>query len=333
MEDMEKSVYYFHAGPVQKIIEAVKAKDSFVELSLDLNLSFDRFEIKGNCLVLDKTLEIDIKRLEPIVSTPQKVFVLSDEGLVPIEVRADGYYKLVPTDTVPTLEINGIKMHRSKDIDPFVDAREKTKLVVKPGDMVLDTCGGLGYSAIFALKAGAGRVLSTEKSRPVIRIRNQNPWLRTQSLDPTNLLSTGAQATGRKTIDKKNIDPVPVDPLNIDWVNADITRYIRELDDKTFDSVVHDPPRFTSATGALYGKEFYSQLFRVMKPVSRLFHYTGNPKKIKHQDRFILNAMKRLEQVGFSKVVFNDRLQGIHALKNRLKNHGRGEPVWKTTFK
>ncbi|RLB88720.1 MAG: hypothetical protein DRH26_13025, partial [Deltaproteobacteria bacterium] len=177
MEEIEKPVYYFHADLVREISEAMAAGHAFVELSLDLNLSRNRFAIKGDCLVLDKTWKIDIKDLEPVASSKQKLFALSHDGLVPIEVRADGYYKLVPTNTVPTLEINGIKMHRSKDIDPFVDAREKTKLVVRPQDLVLDTCGGLGYSAVFALKAGAKNVVSTEKSRPVIQIRHQNPWL------------------------------------------------------------------------------------------------------------------------------------------------------------
>lgn len=322
-----KKKYYFHADLVQEISEAMKAGLSFVELSLDLNLSRDRFAIKGDCLVLDKSWEIDIKDLMPVGSSRQKVFALSREGLVPIEVRADGYYKLVPTDTVPTLEINGIKMHRSKDIDPFVDAREKTKLVVKPGDHVLDTCGGLGYSAVFALKAGAKRVVSTEKSRPVIQIRCQNPWL---------MAAGNAPDSTRVGLPQVGLSPVglsPVDAARIDWVHADITHHIPTLADLSFDSVIHDPPRFTSATGELYGKQFYTQLFRVMKPSSRLFHYTGSPKKINHQDRFIKNAIKRLEQVGFSKVVFNERLQGIHALKNSLGKQGSCEPVWKTTFK
>ena len=316
-------MYYFHADLVQEISEAMEAGRSFVELSLDLNLSRDRFAIRGDCLVLDNAWEIDIKDLESVASSRQKVFVLSRQGLVPIEVRADGYYKLVPTDTVPTLEINGIKMHRSKDIDPFVDAREKTKLVVKSQDHVLDTCSGLGYSAVFALKAGAKSVVSTEKSWPVIQIRCQNPWLMAAGNGPMDSTSVCLSPVGLS----------PVDAARIDWVHADITRHIPTLADLSFDSVIHDPPRFTSATGELYGKQFYTQLFRVMKPVSRLFHYTGSPKKINHQDRFIKNAIKRLEQVGFSKVVFNERLQGIHALKNALGNQGSCEPVWKTTFK
>ncbi len=320
--------YYFHGDLVRKISDAVKAGEPFIDLSLDLNLSSNRFVIKGDCLVLDEGWEIDIKKLDPVASAPQKVFSLSREGLVPIEVRADGYYKLVPTDTAPTLEINGIKMHRSKDIDPLVDARLKTKLVVNRNDLVLDTCGGLGYSAAFALKAGAKRVVSTEKSRPVIQIRSQNPWLLDQGDGSVDSIGTDSIRTGPIGIDLANIDLT-----NIDLVHGDITQYIGTLDGQMFDSVIHDPPRFTSATGGLYGEQFYAQLFRVMKPVSRLFHYTGSPKKIKHQDRFIKNAMKRLERVGFSKVVFNDRLQGIHALKNRMGNQDRSEPVWKTTFK
>jgi len=327
MEEIKKK-YYFHADLVQEIFEAMKAGRSFVELSLDLNLSRDRFAIRGDCLVLDKSWEIDIKELSPVASSRQKVFALSREGLVPIEVRADGYYKLVPTDTVPTLEINGIKMHRSKDIDPFVDAREKTKLVVKPGDHVLDTCGGLGYSAVFALKAGAKRVVSTEKSRPVIQIRCQNPWLPANGNHQMESTRTDSTRVGPPQMGLPQMDL-----SRIDWVNADITHYIRDLSDLSFDAVIHDPPRFTSSTGELYGKQFYTQLFRVMKPSSRLFHYTGSPKKINHQDRFIKNAIKRLEQVGFSQVVFNERLQGIHALKNSLGNQGFGEPVWKTIFK
>ncbi len=267
MEEIKKSVYYFHADLVREISEAMAAGHAFVELSLDLNLSKNRFAIRGNCLVLDNSLEIDIKELAPVASSRQKVFVLGRDGLSPIEIRADGYYKLVPTDTVPTLEINGIKMHRSKDIDPLVDAREKTKLVVKPQDHVLDTCSGLGYSAVFALKAGARQVVSTEKSLPVIQIRCRNPWLMGNGNAPTDSTRVG--------LSQVSLSPVGLsqsDSARIEWVHADITRYIPTLDDLSFDAVIHDPPRFNSATGELYGKSFYTQLFPVMKPVSPLFH-------------------------------------------------------------
>ncbi len=300
-------IYYFHASIAQKILDADNAGLNSLELSLDLNISSREWEIRNHYLVLDRDRQLPVLDLEPIVSAGNKVFCLGRENsqLLPIEVRADGYYKLVPTDSVPTLEINGIKMHRSKDIDPLEDARLKTSLVVRANDSVLDTCGGLGYSALFAIKAGASQVVSTEKSNAVLTIRSQNPWL-----------TANAHSW---------LTPEALGKIHLEHV--DITRHIKGLADGTFDSVIHDPPRFNSATGDLYGKAFYAQLFRVMKPVSRLFHYTGSPKRIKEKERFVNNTMKRLEQAGFKKVVFNDRLQGIHGVKTG-DTGGTGFPDW-----
>lgn len=284
-------IYYFHAGAVEKILRAARDGNPDVAVSLDLNLSVGTWVIQDHCLVLGDNTVIALQDLAPMASAGNKVFGFDGRDLFPIEVRADGYYKLVPTASAPTLEINGIKMHRSKDIDPLEDARLKAELVVRPGDHVLDTCGGLGYSALFAVKAGAAQVVSTEKSRQVIRIREQNPWL-----------APGARDW-----------QTPAAMERIQLANADITGHIATLADKAFDAVIHDPPRFCSATGDLYGKAFYTELARVMQTGARLFHYTGSPQKITHGDRFIRNAVKRLEQAGFKKAAFNERLQGIYA--------------------
>ncbi|MEH0019642.1 MAG: hypothetical protein V6Z89_08315 [Desulfobacter sp.] len=284
-------IYYFHAGAVDTILRAARDGKPDVAVSLDLNLSVGTWAIRDHCLVLADNTVIALQDLVPMASAGNKVFGFDGRDLLPIEVRADGYYKLVPTASAPTLEINGIKMHRSKDIDPLDDARLKAELVVRTGDHVLDTCGGLGYSALFAVKAGAAQVVSTEKSRQVIRIREQNPWL-----------APGARDWQTLSVMKR-----------IQLANADITGHITTLADKAFDAVIHDPPRFCSATGDLYGKAFYTELARVMPTGARLFHYTGSPKKITHGDRFIRNAVKRLEQAGFKKAGFNERLQGIYA--------------------
>ena len=278
--------YYFHFDVVTKLLEAIRKSKKRVSLSLDLNLSEKMWEIETDRLLLDNDTFVAIKKLEPILSFKNKIFIFQNNALTPIEVRSDGYYKLVPTTSAPTLEINGIKMHRSKDIDPLTDARLKTQLVVAENDQVLDTCGGLGYSALFALKAGAKKVISTEKSRSVITIRNQNPWFNLHE-------------------DKK-----------LELIHTDITREIDRFDNGMFNSVIHDPPRFTSATGDLYGKKFYTALFRVMASRSKLFHYTGSPKKIKTQDKFIKNTLKRLELSGFKALCFHDNLQGLYAQKN-----------------
>lgn len=275
--------YFFHYAVIRDILAAADAGRHKVEISLDLNLSRNPFKLDGRTLVLDHENSLDLALLAEKATVRNRVFVLENDALVPVEVRADAYVKLVPTDTVPCLEIDGVKMHRSKDIDPLTDARLKTSLVVKPGHMVLDTCGGLGYSALYALKAGAARVVSTEKSRAVIRVREFNPWLGPDQ--------------------------------RIQLVQGDITREIRGMADGSYDSVIHDPPRFSSATGDLYGRAFYDQLFRVMKPGAGLFHYTGSPKRITQQDRFVRNAEKRLEHAGFTGLCFNQQLQGIYGLK------------------
>ena len=280
------NAYYFHSDSVERILEAIRTGAESVCLSLDLNLSEKTWQIEADRLILDQDAFIEKNILESISSVKNKIFIFQNNILSPVEVRSDGYYKLVPTASAPTLEINGIKMHRSKDIDPLTDARLKTQLVVTPGDLVLATCGGLGYSALFALKAGAKKVISTEKSPAVIKIRKLNPWLKPD--------------TGKK----------------LELIHTDIIHEINRFENGIFNSVIHDPPRFTSATGDLYGKKFYAALFRVMASPSKLFHYTGSPKKIKTRDKFIKNTIKRLERAGFKALCFHDNLQGIYAQKH-----------------
>lgn len=283
---MVNDPYYFHFDLVSKILKAMENSEKAICLSLDLNLSEKEWQLEADRLLLDPDTYIDMKCLNTISSFKNKIFIFQNNCLLPVEVRSDGYYKLVPTNSAPTLEINGIKMHRSKDIDPLTDAKLKAELVVTAEDLILDTCGGLGYSAVFALKAGAKKVISMEKSPAVLTIRSLNPWL------------------------KKYADP------RLELIHGDITREIDGFENEQFNSVIHDPPRFTSATGDLYGKKFYAALFRVMAPGSKLFHYTGSPKKIKAKDNFIKNTMKRLEHSGFRKVHFHDNLQGIYAEKH-----------------
>jgi predicted methyltransferase len=278
--------YFFHFHCIDQIFNAHKNGEKKVCVSLDLNLSEQTYSITDSHLLLSDDISIELTRLEGIRLIKNRIFIFKDNVLSPLEIRSDGYYKLVPTNSLPTLEINGIKMHRSKDIDPETDAELKTQLVVSLGDVVLDTCGGLGYSALFALKAGARHVISTEKSKAVIELRNLNPWI--------------ARA----------------ETSHIQLIHTDITREIEKFDDTSFNSIIHDPPRFTSSTGDLYGLAFYKQLFRVMTSRSKLFHYTGSPKKIKNEDKFIKNAIKRLVKAGFNDVCFHDNLQGIYAKKN-----------------
>ncbi|MBU1193312.1 MAG: hypothetical protein KKE62_18125 [Proteobacteria bacterium] len=277
--------YFFHFDVVSQILQAMQTGKTQIHLSLDLNLTHKTWQIEDSRLILGADIDVDSQMLSAIASDKTRIFVLKDKDLMPLEIRSQGYYKLVPTSSAPTLEINGIKMHRSKDIDPLTDAQLKTQRVVSPGDQTLDTCGGLGYSAVFALKAGAKKVVSFEKSREVVALRNQNPWLEKYADD------------------------------RLELIHADVVQKIDAFDNGRFNSVIHDPPRFTSATGDLYGKKFYDALFRVMTSGAKLFHYTGSPKKIKTRDRFIKNTIQRLEHSGFKSLEFHEHLQGVYGRK------------------
>ena len=87
------------------------------------------------------------------------------------------FYKLHPTMGAPTIEISGILMHRIKGIDPLKDAKQKISAIAPLKGHVLDTCGGLGYTAILAARV-AEKVTAVEKDPNVLEIARQNPWSR-----------------------------------------------------------------------------------------------------------------------------------------------------------
>ncbi len=282
---MEKQTYYLYSRMAGKILDAIKEGKQVVELSVDLNKTLHRFELKHHCIYFDLVNNLNIEELTYIKKKKNKIFKLKNGNLEPLEYRNDGYYKLVPTNYAPTIEISGIRMHRTKDFDPFNDARLKAGKVVKKGDRVLDTCSGLGYTAIWALKLGARQVVSVERNKYVIKLRKQNPWSHELS------------------------DP------NMQLVHDDIFEYVRRLKSCSFDAIIHDPPRFSRA-GELYGEEFYGQLLRVMTQKGKLFHYTGTPYSARRGNSFMENTAKRLKFAGFKKVFIHQDLLGIYAKKS-----------------
>jgi hypothetical protein len=97
-------------------------------------------------------------------------------------------------------------------------------------------------------------------------------------------------------------------------VHGDIEEYIRTLPGASFDSVIHDPPRFSLA-GELYGERFYREIHRVLKRRGALFHYTGNPHLLKRGASFVDHAAQRLRAAGFTRVVKVAALMGVTAQK------------------
>ncbi len=276
--------YYLHSENAKQALEAITKGHSSVRLSIDLNLSEQDVTISDQCLVLDDDNTLTISELKKIVKKTQRIYLCCDGDMDPIEDRSVGYYKLAPTSGAPLLEISGVKMHISKGTDPFASASDMAKHAVQTGDKVLDCCSGLGYAAIAAHRLGASEVLTIELSPQVMGLRAQNPW---------------SNDLGNKGIVQRQ---------------GSSYELITTMAENSFDSVIHDPPRFSLA-GELYSEEFYRQIYRVLRPGGRLFHYTGNPHVIKTGSSFVDGVIRRLKAAGFKNVEKVEHLMGVKAQK------------------
>lgn len=216
---------------------------------------------------------------------------IEDEGVEVVEWRRGGsYVKLAPTKPgwPPTLEIDGIHMHRVEEVDPLTDARLKVRAVrVRRGHRVLETCAGAGYTVRASIEAGAAEIVAFEVSRAVLWVDERNPWSSWLGRDEVRLY------------------------------NADVVEAIEELPDNYFDRVIHDPPRLTGSTSSLYSTSFYMHLYRVLKPGGILYHYTGNPGRLKGLN-LPGRVAGRLESVGFEIIKrFDGKTLGVIARKPR----------------
>jgi predicted methyltransferase len=185
---------------------------------------------------------------------------------------------------LPNLEISGIKM---KSASPSISAVLEASLrELRPLEGIcLDTCGGLGYSAIAMARApGVIRVVSFEADPNVVEAARHNPESQTLFEHP-----------------------------KIDFREEDVFEAIGALPDAGFDRVFHDPPRLSLA-GELYAGEFYVELFRVLKAGGRLFHYTGAPGE-KQGKRVREGVMRRLRDAGFERVRDVPAAQGVSAFR------------------
>lgn len=263
-----------------------KAEDGFKEFDmvLDLGTATKTIRISSGSIIIDG-IEISFDELASLEYG--FVYKLLNGKLVRIDLYDNGnYYKLKPISNraPPTLEINGIQMHRTVDIDPWRDTIAKvSSLGSLRGKKVLDICTGLGYSSIVEVLRGAREVISIEKDPNVLYIASLNPWSR------------------------------GLGDSRIKIVLEDATTAIRSFSDEEFDAIFHDPPRY-SVAGELYGLDFYRELYRVLKGGGVLFHYTGEPGK--HSNISLVKGIKRrLEQAGFEYVTWIDRAKGFKAIK------------------
>lgn len=287
--DMESSKVRFNFANgywfTKYILKEVMSRTGCFETTLDIGFSkttvcFDNGRVRVG------SFDLDIREIDP--SEEDRVVLLEENGnIYEVVKRASGFYKLkaISCCDAPTLEINGIHMHRVRDITPLMDSKMKVRTVgVKKGDVVLDTCMGLGYTAILSAESGARKVFSFEIDENVIWIAERNPWSR------------------------KLASP------NITVYNEDVVRGVTMFPEGFFDKIIHDPPRFSGTTGDLYSLVFYRELYRVLKPGGVLFHYTGEPRR--HGAPRILKGIKeRLSQAGFRVLRYDGKTGGFVCYK------------------
>ena len=214
-------------------------------------------------------------------------FMYAKKGgeLYKLAVFDKNFYKLRLYNGVPILEIDGLRMHLVKDFKTPLDYSKAVvrRLGVGEGEIVLDTCTGLGYTAIEASLA-AEKVVTCEISRAVLSLAEWNPW------------------SGKLFKNKK-----------IEIIRGDISEEVRKMDGVSFDAAIHDPPRFSKA-GELYSLAFYKELHRTLKHTGRLFHYVGSVGK--GRGRSIPDEVtKRLVEAGFREVRYDKGLQGLFCKK------------------
>jgi len=260
---------YLTSQVARAILRARRQKQAKLTVSLDLNRSRAVVHLLDNRVRLPDGGEIGYDVLRSISRRGKKIFVLVDGQPLALERRSHYYYKLMDTGSAPTLEISGIKMHRSEGCCPYGQAEQIVRAVVRPGDRVLDSCGGLGYTAVWAARLGAERVVSIENDLDVLELARLNPWSEEYFFD------------GR-----------------IDVMPEDVTAFLSQERSGSFDAVVHDPPHFSRAS-ELYGRDFYFELSRVLKASGRMYHYVGEPYSRRGQKRFHEGVAERLRSVGF----------------------------------
>jgi predicted methyltransferase len=253
--------------------------------SLDLGLTTEKVKvINGKALLRGE--EIEVKRLEKLKE--DTCYVIENGALKSIDFFSEEtniFYKLVPTKDWPIITLSSVPMHRFKTISPKLSAELMVKEISPISGRVLDTCAGLGYTAILcAGKETVNEVITFEIDENVLRIAEHNPYSNELFSNPKIKLFRESVFDG-----------------------------IKKLPSNSFDRVLHDPPTLSFAPN-LYSAEFYEELLRVMKPKAILYHYCPNPGKTKGRT-YYLTILKKLKEAGFINTKYNEKSSGIRAEK------------------
>lgn len=270
-----------------EILNSVKKGINEFEISLDLGRTISNVKIKDNKLFFKDEALLDIEQIKSQRIDDHTCYSIDDLKIAKVQTfsnETNSFYKLVPTSTIPTLQISGIFMHRHLAMDPMFDTILKIKEISPIKGDVLDTCCGLGYTAIFAAQK-AQSVITCEKDPNVLEICKFNPF--------------SEELFWNKKI--KIFEDSILDKIN-------------SFENAQFDRIIHDPPSIKIAD-ELYTISFYRELYRVLKPKGLIYHYTGLPESKSHNRNLIEEVAKKFKEVGFIKVKERERSLGVAASK------------------
>ncbi|HTP08291.1 MAG TPA: methyltransferase domain-containing protein [Anaerolineae bacterium] len=267
------------------LLEAHRSGRPTFVVSLDLGLTTTEVTLTPDRLILPGAV-LAWNEIEEITRHTTACFIVENHHAEMIRGYSDltgRVYGLMPTEAAPTMLISGLPMHRIKGTDPHTDTLAKIKAIAPITGQVLDTCTGLGYTAIEAAKT-AERVITIELDPTAQAMARCNPWSRSLFDNP-----------------------------KIEQIIGDAFEVVPSFEDGAFSCILHDPPMLNLA-GELYSGEFYRDCWRVLRRNGKLFHYIGDPDS-KSGARTTKGVVRRLQEAGFTRVVPKSQAFGVAAYK------------------
>lgn len=269
---------------VQPLLAARAAQAAHASTSVDLGLSQVDVALDAAGVTLATGQHLSWADLEKVAHDDKVCFRLDGQQLRAVRAYSDltdRVYSLYPTVAAPTMLVSGLPMHRIKDTTPHQDTLAKIKAIAPIAGRVLDTCTGLGYTAIEAAKT-AEHVITIELDPVAQEMARANPWSQVLFEQP-----------------------------KIEQLIGDAFEVITSFEHGEFAVIVHDPPML-SLGGELYSAEFYRQCHRVLRRGGKLFHYIGDPNSASGA-RTTKGVVRRLQEAGFTRVVARPQAFGVAA--------------------
>lgn len=270
----------------QPLLQARAAGQPNATVSLDLNLTQSSVMLDAQGVQLPDAQRLAWSVIEDIAGDENSCFLIRENNATKIQSFSEEtqrYYSLYPTALAPTMLLSGLPMHRIKDTDPHKDTLLKIKAASLSRGKTLDTCTGLGYTAMEAAKV-ADEVITIELDPAAQEVACLNPW--SQAL---------------------------FDNPKIKQIIGDSVEEVERFDDAMFSRIIHDPPMFALG-GDLYSGAFYAELFRILKPGGKVFHYIGDLNSSSGA-RVSRGAIERMKRAGFRQVTPRPEAFGLVATK------------------